>query len=168
MSQTLYSLADELRRIGDELESNGGELTPELEAALNATEGAFEAKVEACLCLAQEREQAAEAAKAEAARLADLASSRTKAVDRLRLYVKQQMEAAGRLKVETPLFKVAVQNASRPSIRWTWDMEALPEAFVKVIPATSKLDSDAALKAYKEGHLPEGFEVSTSTFLRVR
>ena len=168
MSQTLYALADALRLIGDELESNGGELTPELEAALNATEGAFEAKVEACLCLAKEREIAALGAKAEAERLVDLALSRNNAADRLRLYVKDQMIAAGRPKIETSLFKVAVQSASRPSIRWTWDMEALPEAFVKVIPATSKLDSDAALKAYKEGHLPEGFEVSTSTFLRVR
>ena len=165
---TLYALADALRLIGDELESNGGELTPELEAALNATEGAFEMKVEACIALAAEKERDAEGAQSEGKRLESLSKSRFGAAERLRQYVKAQMEAAGRLKVETPLFKVAVQSASRPSIRWTWDMEALPEAFVKVIPATSKLDSDAALKAYKEGHLPEGFEVSTSTFLRVR
>lgn len=165
---TLYALADALRLIGDTLEDNGGELTPDLEAAFAAIDGAFEQKVESCIALAAEKERDAEAAQNEARRLEALSKSRFGAAERLREYVKFQMQAANRLKVETPLFKVAVQNASRPSIRWIGEVEALPEAFRRVIPATLKLDADAALAAYKAGTLPEGFEATVSTFLRVR
>lgn len=164
---TLYELGDQLQTVADTLVENGGELTPELAEQLAALEGAFEAKVERVLLYAKNLEGTAAAAKLEAARLSDLASGRANAADRLREYVKGEMERAKIDKVETLLIVARIQQNGRPSIRWTLPPDTLPVEFKKT---TVTLDGDAAYKAWKADPavLPEGFAVERGTHLRVR
>src|SRR3990167_9709297 len=72
----LYELADVYEGIAEALIENGGELTPDLAAQLDAIEGAFEAKVERVALSVRNLVATADAADAEAARLAALAPTR--------------------------------------------------------------------------------------------
>lgn len=160
----LYEIADQLQAVAEQLVDNGGELTPELEAQLTALEGAFDTKVERVLLYARNLLATAQAAKGEAARLADLAGTRERAAERLREYVKQQMELADVTKVETSLIVARIQQNSRPSIRWIEG--PLPADFTKVI---TTLDGEKAYETWKrDGALPAGFTVERGSHLRVK
>lgn len=106
----LYQITDALHAIEETLLENGGELTPELEEALNAMEGALEAKVDGIAGLVQHLARMSEAAKAEEKRLADLAKSRANAAARLKEYLLRELSDLERDKVETGRFRVSVQK----------------------------------------------------------
>jgi hypothetical protein len=161
----LYEIADALVLVGETLEENGGELTPELTEALDGLELAWEDKVERCLLYAQNLKALSDAAAQESARLATLAQSRLKAAARFKEYIKAQMESAGRLKVETRYIVARVQKNARPSITYTGALETLPEGYVKIIRA---FNNEVAYEAWKAGvPLPAGVDVLHGTHLRV-
>lgn len=191
----LYEISDELQAIGFELVENGGELTPELEEAWEALEGAFEAKVERTIHVYRQLAAQAEAARAEADRLRSLASSREKAADRLKDYLLLQMQRVGVEKLDLDTAKVWRQPNGRPSITYEGDLESVPPAFraVKVrstkvtgadvdallavleaMPALAdrvevEADTQAAYEAWKaDAELPEGFRVERGEHLRIR
>lgn len=161
----LYEITDALQDVGDALIDNGGELTPELEARLNALEGAFEHKAENVALFVRQLEVNGAAAASEAKRLHDLASRREKAADRLRSYLLENMQRAQRVKVETGRVVVRVQRNSRPSIHWQRSVEDLPPEFVRV---KLDVDGEAAYNAWKsEQPLPDGFVVQVGHHLRI-
>lgn len=166
MSEPLYELTDLLLQIDAELEESGGELTPEIEALLDATEGKFDAKVESICRYRQDLRAQAKGAKEEYDRLRGLARMRQTKADSLDSYLKLMMERMGRDKVETAHFKVRIQANSSPSISWDGEAKAIPEAFRKV---EYSLDGTAA-KAYlkRDGKLPDGFSVVQGHHVRVK
>lgn len=162
----LYEITAELEDVAGELIENGGELTPELEARLDAAEGALHAKVERCALVVQQLQAHAEMARTESRRLADLASTRARAADRLKEYVQSQLEIAGVRKVEGDLATVWVQKNGRPSINWTRDVDELPDAYrrIRIEP-----DTNAAYDNWKAGaQLPDGFTVEQGHHLRIK
>jgi len=136
----LYELADAYERIAEALIENGGELTAELAVDLDAIEGAFEAKVERVALYVRNLLATADAADAEAARLAVLARSRRQAADGLKGYLMAQLDRVEKPKVETPLIVVRIQKNSRPSIQWP-DTLPIPEGYQRV---TVSLDGQKA------------------------
>lgn len=165
MTVPLYKIADDLNRITDQLEDNGGELTPELEAELAFLSDAFPQKVGRCALVIRNLEAAGEAAKQEADRLKDLASRRLRAAESLKRYVVAQMAKAEMTHVNTPLAVVRVQRNSRPTIKWLHDVRDIPADLARV---TIALDGDKALAWLNEhGSLPAGFDVKTNFHLRI-
>jgi hypothetical protein len=161
----LYEITDEMLDIERALEEAGGELTPEMEAQLDAVAGAFDEKVERVCAVIQNAQRTADAAKLEAERLADLSRANAKSAESLKRYLAGQMARLGRNKVATDRFRVSLQNNSRPSIRWTLGPERIPELFRTV---EIKVDGNAAYEAWKAGKvLPEGFEVERGQHLRI-
>ena len=159
----LYELADAYERIAEALIENGGELTPELSAELDAIEGAFEAKVERVALYVRNLLATAEAADAEAARLAALARTRRQGAEGLKGYLMAQLDRVEKPKVETPLVVVRIQKNSRPSIQWP-DTQAIPEAYQRV---TVSLDGQKVYQDWKAGTLPSGFVVEQGRHLRI-
>lgn len=185
----LYEITSELSQVTDLLVESGGELTPEIEEALDALEGALEEKVERTVHVIRTLEGQAEAARVEADRLKDLQRTRSKAADRLKDYLQAQLRMANVKKIEADTCVVRRQRNGRPSISYVGKMEELPEAFRAVrirggklagldpeeLPpevqerASVEADTSAAYEEWKAGaELPEGFRVERGEHLRIQ
>lgn len=161
----LYELPDAFDAIEAELLENGGELTPELEARLEALEGTLETKAERICRVIRNNDASAKAFKDEMDRLGAHRQTHENVVKRLKGYLQSVLTRMGRDKLAAGMFKVAIQNNSRPSITWTGSMEDLPPGFKRV---RIEMDGDAAYDAHRAAALPEGFEVVTGKHLRIR
>ncbi len=166
MTARLWEIADELETVAAEIAEAGGELTPELEARLDAIGGAFDAKVERVALAVRNYEVNAEAAKLEEDRLAAIRKSHERSAAGLKRYLLVTMRRAGNLKVETPRARVRVQKNSQPSIRWTGGLDDLPDPYrrVTVEPDLQRVRED--LKAGAEP--PDGFVVDVGYHVRIQ
>lgn len=161
----LYEIAGDLGEIGDALLENGGELTDDIAARLDALDDAFEQKVERVALYRQSLRRGAEAAKAEADRLAQLATVRANAAKRLDDYVLRCFDQADRTKIETDRVRVRVQKNGRPAIKWTGDPTDPPAGFMRVVIS---FDSTLAREALAAGEsLPDGVIVEHGRHVRV-
>ena len=162
----LWQIADELDEIAEQIAEAGGELTPELEARLDALDGAFEEKVERVALVVRERIAWAEGAKLEEERLGAIRRCHERAADGLKRYLLQQMQRTDHPKVETPRARVRVQKNSQPSIAWTRPVEELPDVYrrVTVAPDLARVRED--LKA--GAGVPEGFTVEQGFHIRIQ
>jgi len=115
MARALYEITADLQLLLLQVEDNYGELTEELEAALDSVTGDFSTKIDQILAFAQD--QLADAVKfaGEAARLSVRAEVLKRSAARLKEYVRGSMEAAGVKKLDTEHFGVWRQN-SAPSV----------------------------------------------------
>lgn len=169
----LYELTERLQRIQAALEESGGILTPALEEELDAVEGDIKEKVERTLHLVRQLEGSADDRKAlaavyaaEAARLKALATTSENAAKAVKKYLLEQLKQQGHSKVETRSFKVRIQRASRPSIRWALDVKKIPLKYRKV---TVEADTQLAWDDLRAGaKLPAGFTVEYSESLIVQ
>jgi hypothetical protein len=179
VSQTLYEIADLRGIIDAALEESGGELTPEIEAALTAWDEKFADKAERVALYICEQEAHANAAKAEAKRLNDLAASRLKRCASLERYLLSQMVMVGKERIDGVLKTIAVAK-NPPSVRgelaqadlrtlyikWT-NGDAPP--FAKMVPESYTLDKDAVKAAAKAGQpIPAGLSVERGISLRIK
>lgn len=161
----LFDIVEELEAIADELYESGGVITPEMEARLDALEGALPEKIDRICSVIQNNARAAEAAKAEADRLAALAKSRENTARGLKTYLLNALQKRGTHKVMCDRFTVRIQKNGRPSIQWTKDVAEIPEPFRRV---RVELDGDAAYGEWRSTkQLPEGFAVELGSHLRI-
>jgi hypothetical protein len=166
MNAPLWAIAEDLEVIAGEIAENGGELTPELEARLDALDGAFEAKVERVALASRTYAAHAEAAKTEEARLAAIRKSLEGRADALKRYLLGAMRRTGTLKVETPRARVRVQKNGQPTITWTRSLDELPEAYRRVTVAPDVAMARDTLRA--GGDPPDGFAVDYGFHVRIQ
>lgn len=91
----IYQISQELLSIFDELEENGGELTPELEEQLNITQEEFRDKIKSYSNVVKMLENDIVDIKAEKARLNDLQKSKEKTIERLKKIMIDAVEMFG-------------------------------------------------------------------------
>lgn len=162
----LYQIPDAFEAIENALLENGGDLTPELEAELDAIEGVLEWKAERICRLIRNNEASAKAYGEEIDRLQAHKRTHENTVDRLKRYLQSTMERLDRDKINAGVFKVALQKNSRPSIRWNGDVNDIPERYKRV---TVELNGATAYEDFKaDVTLPNGFEVQLGKHVRVR
>lgn len=167
-ANTLWAITDELAEVGALIADGDGELTPELEARLDALEGALEEKVERIALYIRESETLAAGAKAEKDRLAAIQKAHERKVDGLKTYLLRCLSSAGVKRVETAKARVWSQKSGTPSIDYHGDLDALPADFVRVIPESKQLDKRAITDAIRDGETPpDGVVVSYSEFVRI-
>jgi hypothetical protein len=161
----LYDLPDAIREVEARIIEAEGEISPELEAELDALEGAFEAKAEYLALLAREAKASAAAWKQEEDRMRAHRTAAENRERRLKDYLHASMRRLGVDRIEGERAKVRVQANTRPSITWAGEPEAIPEAFrrVSITP-----DGTALYDEWKAGsELPEGFVVEVGSHVRV-
>jgi hypothetical protein len=164
----LYELSSALRQIMEQVTLQDGEITEDQERILDALNASFPGKVESVLMVRQEIEATAVGVKMEIERLSRKARSLAAASERLKGYVRSQMQLAGRESVETPLFNVRIQRSS-PSARWTMLDSMIPAEFRRVVPERVEFNAVAALKAASAGRaLPEGIEIVQGSHIVIR
>lgn len=91
----IYQIKQELLAIFDELEENGGELTPELEEQLNISQEEFKSKIKDYSNVVKMLENDIIDIKAEKARLNDLQKSKEKTIERLKKIMIDAIELFG-------------------------------------------------------------------------
>lgn len=91
----IFQIKQEFLAIFDELEENGGELTPELEEQLNITQDSFKEKVKDYINGIKTLQNDIVDIKAEKARLNDLQKSKEKTIDRLKEIIVDAIELFG-------------------------------------------------------------------------
>lgn len=113
----IYNIQQSLFSIFDELEENGGELTPELEEQLNITQEQFKSKIKDYSNVIKMLESDITAIKEEKARLSDLQKSKEKNIERLKKIMVEAIEnfgdttKAGGKYVDYGTGKVSVRNS---------------------------------------------------------
>lgn len=161
----LWEISDALQEIGERIAEGGGELTPELEAELDAMEGAFEEKVERIALYIRECEANAIAVAVEEDRLAKLKRHFDAKSVGLKGYLQAYLQRTGRTSLKTSRTRVWMQKNGRPSIRYVGDISALPADYVRI---KREVDTQFAYVEHKAGaKLPEGFVVTEGTHLRI-
>lgn len=161
----LHEIVSELDEIGELIAEAGGELSPELEARLDALEGAWTTKVENIALFVKESEANAEAAGTEAARLAAIQKHFATKAKGLKDYLLFFMRRGGHQNLKTPRVRVWEQRNGRPSIKCTLAPELMPEAFRRVVVS---VDTQLAYEEWKQGNaLPDGFVVEHGFHLRI-
>ena len=91
----IWQIQQELLDTFNELEENGGELTPELEDKLNITQSEFKNKIENYLYVIKKTESDINACDAEAKRLTALKKSKQNTVDRIKSVMAKAIEQFG-------------------------------------------------------------------------
>jgi hypothetical protein len=164
----LFEISGAIVAIEDRIIEAGGEITPEIEAELNAMEGSFEEKAVAVAAVVQNLSGLADAARGEEKRIAALRKARENGADRLKRYLRDCMVVTGTKKIESGAFNIGLQ-ASPPSVTCMLDASELPERFVRVIPETREVDKKALIDAYKAGEeIPTGVIVENAMHVRIR
>lgn len=147
---TLWAISNELLALGEKIAENQGELTSEIEAELDALEGAFEAKAEAVYLFAKDATLEAEKAKAGREHMQDMERYWLNKARGLKSYLLAVMERHGRDRVQTFRAKFS-RVQSPPSYRWTGDnYEDIPLPFRRTKTVIT-LDVDAVKRAIAEG-----------------
>lgn len=160
----LYEISSAILAAFDQTDDNG-ELLPGVEERLTELEGELADKADNIAALMRTCEAEAAAYKTEADRLGQLAGSAAAKADRLKRYLKAELERAGIAKLDCPRFKLAIQKNSVPSVAIAFDAE-IPDRFARV---RRELDTKAVIDAVKaEQPIPDTISVIHGTHLRVR
>lgn len=125
----LYEIAAEKRAILDAIEDNEGELTPEMESALNSVDAKLDSKVENILAFARELELESEAFKKESERLQKLSDVSANKAKSMKEYIRREMQMAGSDKIKTEHFSVSLANTA-PSVVID-ELERVPPSLLK-------------------------------------
>lgn len=91
----IYQISQDLLTIFQELEENGGELTPELEQELNITQESLYDKIKSYVSVIHRYEDDLDAIKRETTRLSNLKKSKEKIIERLKGVVLKAVEDFG-------------------------------------------------------------------------
>ena len=91
----IYQISQDLLAIFQELEENGGELTPELEQELNITQESLYDKIKSYVSVIHHYEDDLDAIKRETTRLSNLKKSKEKIIERLKSVVLKAVEDFG-------------------------------------------------------------------------
>lgn len=166
MSNSLYDLSNELALINDELAESGGELPDELEIRLDSLSLSFNQKVEGIVKWSKNLEGRESALDKEIARLCERKKATENLRDRLKKYMLESMQRAGKTKVEMDTFTVAIQK--NPASLEVVDPEAVPATY-KTIRQEVVLDRRQMLDDLKAGKPLEGAKLADPKFhLRIR
>lgn len=167
MATRLFDIAVEYRQVLDVIELNGGEVTPEMEAALAEIEGSLEAKIDACCAVVEELESDEASQRKQAKRYTDKARVAANAQSNLKDYIRRSIKAANERRVTTPLNDVWIQK-NPPSAKWTGDPDKIPADY-RIETTDVRFDANKALKHHAANfELPAGVEVTQGESLRIR
>ncbi len=163
----LYTLAEAYREAMALLEETDGEITPEVEAVLDAAGDALVDKVDAVAAMVRMHEADAERFGEEERFFARKRAAAEGRARWLKSYLLACLETAGEKKVKGERFSVTVQ-ASAPSVVLADDVtpESLPERFRRV---KVEADKKAIGDALKSGEALDGIaRLHTGTHVRIR
>lgn len=162
MKTTLYTITEDQRLLNAMLEENGGELTPEIEEAMQITEDNLLAKAEAYGATISEYDAQAEACAAEIKRLMAYKKTCENVSKRMRERLSDAMHTFDKDKLTAGTFRFSFRKSTSVLVE---DETIIPKEFFKVEPTLKKKELLDALKA---GELIAGASLATNYSLQMR
>jgi hypothetical protein len=162
MKTTLYTITEDQRLLNAMLEENGGELTPEIEEAMQITEDNLLAKAEAYGATISEYDAQAEACAAEIKRLMAYKKTCENVSKRMRERLSDAMHTFDKDKLTAGTFRFSFRKSTSVLVE---DETIIPKEFFKVEPMLKKKELLDALKA---GELIAGASLATNYSLQMR
>lgn len=147
----LYEIAQNYREVA------GLDDPEKVKDTLDMIEGEFTDKASNILAIIQNGNSDLAALELQISRLSAMKKSITSVQDKLKDYLRHNMEATGITKIEHPLFKVSLGKGQ--PVCEVMDVEQLPDQFVSVRQSITP-DKKAILSALKQGEQIPGAKLS--------
>lgn len=175
-SRTLFQLTADMAAIEDALYETGGELTPEIEQALQETAQSLAVKTDSYNALMRKFGAQADIIDAEIKRLTALKRTCQNAEKRLREHICETMQMFGIEKLEGQFCKMSLGKSTRVETndeKLTETYVAALNEFAESLPSYLTVEmkvSKTGIKEYEKetGILPAGAEKVESVSLRIR
>ena len=160
----IYKIETEYRDIISVLVENGGELTPEIEQALQINQKDLYRKSESYAYAIKELDGEIDIIKSEIERLQALISKRDKSISRMKETVLKAMELYEINKIETPMIKISVRESEVIEII----NENQIEPIFKVEKVTTTISKSAIKEAIKSGINVNGVVIKKNKSLQIK
>lgn len=160
----IYKIQSEYQILVNELIENGGELTPELELALQINKDNFHSKSENYGYITKQFDGEMDIIDNEIKRLQQAKRSREKTIERLKATIEMAMKTFEIDKIETPLIKISFRNSESVEVA---NVNDLPNEF-KTIKLTETADKYKIKDALKSGMFIEGCSIKTNRNLQIK
>jgi hypothetical protein len=161
---TLYEMTNEYLNLLTMIDTEDGEVTPDIMLAINAIDEQVATKVENICKLINSAKATAECCRLESARLADRKRRLENFQKQAKSWIMEHMVLTGEVKVQTPLFTVS-RCKSPESIEVT-DMDLIPTDFDR--EQKREVDRSMLLKALKEGRFVPGCDIVQGEHIRIK
>jgi len=158
----LYEITQQQQELNNLLEESYGELTPELEQALELNLDNFSAKAEGYVKAIKNYKAESDAIAEEIKRLQEKKKVCENAVNRMKTALSTSMDIFGMNKVQAGLFKISLTTSKAVNII---DENAIPENYKRVKYEVSKTDIK---KAIESGETIEGAEIVENKSITIR
>lgn len=160
----IYNIQSEYQQLVNQLIENGGEITPELELALQINKDNFHSKSENYAYITKQFDGEIDIIDNEIKRLQQAKKSREKTIQRLKDTIELAMLTFDIDKIETPLIKISFRKSESVEVT---DVNELPNEF-KVIKLTESADKLKIKDALKSGMFIEGCSIKTNRNLQIK
>ena len=163
-NKSLYSIEVEFLELENQLMENEGEITPEIEKALEINKDELNKKSGGYISVINKLSSEIDFIDAEVKRLQELKKVRKNAQNRLKNAIKDAMLIYDIDKIELPLNKISLRKSE--SVQITCDINDLPSDMKKIkVEAISKTEIKKMLKA---GRVVEGVEIVENKNLQIK
>jgi hypothetical protein len=160
----IFNIQTEYQLLVNELIENGGEITPELELALQINKDNFHSKSENYAYITKQFDAEMDIIDNEIKRLQQAKKSREKTIQRLKDTIELAMLTFDVNKIETPLIKISFRNSESVEVT---DVNDLPNEF-KTIKLTETADKLKIKDALKSGMFISGCSIKSNRNLQIR
>ena len=160
----IYKIQSEYQLLVNELIDNGGELTPEIELALQINKDNFHSKSENYAYITKQFDGEMDIIDNEIKRLQQAKKSREKTIERLKATIELAMLTFDVNKIETPLIKISFRNSESVEVT---DVNDLPNEF-KTIKVTETADKLKIKDALKSGVFISGCSIKSNRNLQIK
>ena len=160
----IYNIQSEYQQLVNQLIENGGEITPELELALQINKDNFHSKSENYGYITKQFDAEMDIIDNEIKRLQQAKKSREKTIQRLKDTIELAMLTFDVDKIETPLIKISFRKSESVEVE---NVNELPNEF-KVIKLTESADKLKIKDALKSGIFIEGCSIKTNRNLQIK
>ena len=164
MNKSLFQIESDYLELSNQLIEADGELTPELEQALQITQDELESKGISYGYIIRKFETETDIIDAEIKRLQALKKAREKSSERLKERIKSAMELFDIQKIESPLLKLSFRKSESVEVE---DINNLP-AMYKTIKVTETADKRLIKSALETGKEIEGCRIVINNNLQIK
>jgi hypothetical protein len=160
----IFNIQTEYQLLVNELIENGGEITPEIELALQINKDNFHSKSENFAYVTKQFDAEMDIIDNEIKRLQQAKKSREKTIQRLKDTIELAMLTFDVNKIETPLIKISFRNSESVEVT---DVNDLPNEF-KTIKLTETADKLKIKDALKSGMFISGCSIKSNRNLQIK
>lgn len=164
MKQSLFKISTDMQMIINHLIDNGGELTPEVEQALEITQVQLEGKAVSYATVIRAMEYDNATIDAEIKRLQGIKKTRTNAVDRLKTALTNAMIQFDIPEIENATCKINFRKSTTLEIT---NDAVVPKKY-KTQVVTTKIDKNAIKKDIKDGATVKGAQLIENQNLQIK